>query len=139
MTVASVSLLLCIGLKELGELLLSKFKWGKTFFDVNRDVLDLYAACKTSTDVVAAQKRHLEDLEKSDRVRRDRGRAFQFWQKKFRFDSVLATESIFSIRFGNLINLPDTDGEFGEGPGGICLRCGSFCAISVSIRQFPTS
>ena len=32
--------------------------------------------------------------------------AFQFGQKKFRFDSILATESIFSIRFGNLINLP---------------------------------
>ena len=57
----------------MGELLLSKFKWGKTFFDINRDVLDLYAACKTSTDVVAAQKRHLEELEKSDRMRHDRG------------------------------------------------------------------
>ena len=64
-----------------------------------------------------------------------------------RFDSILATESIFfdSIRFGNLINLPLTadsnsnDGEFGEGLGGVSLRCGSFCAISVSIRQFPTS
>jgi len=33
-------------------------------------------------------------------------RAFQFGQKKFRFDSIQATESIFSIRFGNLINLP---------------------------------
>ena len=35
-----------------------------------------------------------------------RTRAFQFGQKKFRFDSILATESIFfdSIRFGNLIN-----------------------------------
>ena len=31
-------------------------------------------------------------------------RAFQFGQKKFRFDSILATESIFSIRFGNLID-----------------------------------
>ena len=30
-------------------------------------------------------------------------------------------------------------GEFGEGPGGVSLRCGPFCAISVSIRQFPTS
>jgi len=36
------------------------------------------------------------------------GRAFQFGQKKFRFDSILATEWIFfvSIRFANLINLP---------------------------------
>ena len=67
--------------------------------------------------------------------------------KKFLFDSILATESIFSIRFANLINmsllhlyLNSNDGEFGEGPGGVSLRCGSFCAISVSIiRQFPTS
>jgi len=37
-------------------------------------------------------------------------RAFQFGQKKFLFDSILATESIFfSIRFGNLINLPLVD------------------------------
>ena len=35
-----------------------------------------------------------------------RTRAFQFGQKKFWFDSILATESIFLIRFGNLINLP---------------------------------
>ena len=51
-----------------------------------------------------------------------------------------------SIRFVNLINLPllhwysnSNDGECGEGPGRVSLRCGSFCAISVSIRQFPTS
>jgi len=70
------SLVMCClreGLKELGRLLLTKFKWGKTFFDINRDILDLYAACKTSADVVAVQKQHLEELEKSDRARRDRG------------------------------------------------------------------
>ena len=35
-------------------------------------------------------------------------KAFQFGQKKFwiRFNSIFAAESIFSIRFGNLINLP---------------------------------
>jgi len=64
---------MCVGLQDLGELLLSKFKWGKTFFDINRDVLNLYAACKTSTDVIDAQKRHLEELEKADRMRHDRG------------------------------------------------------------------
>jgi len=61
------------GLKELGELLLRKFKWGKTFFDVNRDVLDAYAACKTSTDVITAQQRHLEELEQAHQARQDRG------------------------------------------------------------------
>jgi len=43
------------------------------------------------------------------RLARDRqqwSRAFQFGPKKILFDSIHATESIFSIRFGNLINLP---------------------------------
>ena len=31
------------------------------------------------------------------------------------------------------------DGEFGEGPGGVSLHYGSFCAISALVRQFPTS
>ena len=44
-----------------------------------------------------------------------------------RFDSRHRIEFFDSIRFGNLINLPDTDGEFGEEPGGVSLRCGSFC------------
>ena len=66
------------------------------------------------------------------------------------FDSILfdfryRIDFFDSIRFANLINLPllhwysnSNDGEFGEGPGGVSLRCGSFCAISLSIRQFPT-
>jgi len=70
---AKVDWFLIVGLKELGELLLTKFKWGKTFFDVNRDILESYAACKTSTDVIAAQQRHLEELEKSHRASHDRG------------------------------------------------------------------
>ena len=76
-------------------------------------------------------------------------RAFQFGQKSFdsiRFDSHYRIDFFDSIRFANLINFPllhwysnSNDGEFGEGPGGVSLRCGSFCDISVSIRQFPTS
>ena len=63
-----------------------------------------------------------------------------------RFDSRYRIDFFHSIRIGNLINLPivhwysnSNDGEFGEEPGGVSLRYGSFCAISVSIRQFPTS
>ena len=63
-------------------------------------------------------------------------RAFQFGQKSF--NSILATDRFDSP---NVINLPlvhgysnSNDGEFGEGPGGVSL----LCAISVSIRQFPT-
>lgn len=69
---AYAATLYIVGLKELGEILLSKFKWGSTFYDVNRDVLDLYAACETSADVVSAQKRHLESLQRTDQMRQER-------------------------------------------------------------------
>jgi len=49
-------------------------------------------------------------------------RAFQFGQKSF--DSIRQSE-----------NLPDSDGEFGEGPGGVSLCCGSFCAILDNFQQ----
>jgi len=53
--------------------LLAKFKWGHAFYDVNRDILDMYAACDTADDVSAAEKRHLEELQRSDAEVRLRG------------------------------------------------------------------
>lgn len=47
----------------MGEILLKKFKWGHTFYEVNRELLEKYAKCKDSTEVVATQKEHLEQLE----------------------------------------------------------------------------
>jgi len=57
-------------------------------------------------------------------------RAFQFGQK-FRFDSIGQSDKFAACT----LILNSNDGEFGEGPPGVFLRCGSFCAISVSIRQ----
>ncbi|XP_062583431.1 18S rRNA aminocarboxypropyltransferase-like [Saccostrea cucullata] len=51
------------GYKELGDILLKKFKWGHTFYEVNQELLEKYAKCKDSTEVVAAQKEYLEQLE----------------------------------------------------------------------------
>jgi len=42
---------------------LGKLKWGKTFLSVNSELLDKYAQCKDSTEVVAAQQSHLKQLE----------------------------------------------------------------------------
>jgi len=53
----------------------------------------------------------------------------------FRFDSIRQSDKFAASTLYSNSN----GGEFGEGPGGLSLRCGSFCAISVSIRQFPTS
>ncbi|KAI0210719.1 18S rRNA aminocarboxypropyltransferase [Lamellibrachia satsuma] len=51
-----------VGLKELGSVLLHKFKWGKTFYEVNEEALEMYAACSDSAAVVAAQKLYLEKI-----------------------------------------------------------------------------
>ncbi|XP_014661512.1 PREDICTED: ribosome biogenesis protein TSR3 homolog [Priapulus caudatus] len=47
------------GYKELGMILLNKFKWGPGFFELNKELLEIYAACKTSVEVVRAQLDYL--------------------------------------------------------------------------------
>ena len=64
---------LLLGLKDLGEILLSKFKWGHGFYEMNADVLDIYAACKTGADVVEAQQKYLQDMVDEDAAARLKG------------------------------------------------------------------
>ncbi|OGS42512.1 MAG: hypothetical protein A3K67_07505 [Euryarchaeota archaeon RBG_16_62_10] len=45
--------------------LMGRFKWGPTFLDVNREILDEYAACETSAEVVAAQGRILTAMQRN--------------------------------------------------------------------------
>ncbi|XP_052772561.1 18S rRNA aminocarboxypropyltransferase-like isoform X2 [Mya arenaria] len=58
------------GFKEECKVLLEKFRWGRSFFPVNSELLDLYGECQDSREVVAAQQAYLtklqtEKLEKS--------------------------------------------------------------------------
>jgi pre-rRNA-processing protein TSR3 len=48
-----------IGERQQAEQLLSIFKWGPVFLDINRERLEEYAASATSAEVVAAQNRML--------------------------------------------------------------------------------
>lgn len=58
------------GFKDVAEYFLGKFKWGSSFTSLNQELLDKYAACKTSLEVVAVQNEYLETArqEKIDRL-----------------------------------------------------------------------
>lgn len=55
-----------VGLPKLGEMLLKKFKWGTAFYDLNEELLQRYANCHTSEEVIATQKSYLDELRKAD-------------------------------------------------------------------------
>ncbi|XP_006815328.2 18S rRNA aminocarboxypropyltransferase-like [Saccoglossus kowalevskii] len=49
-----------VGYEGVGEHLLSKFRWGGGFHDINAVPLQLYAQCKTGSEVVEAQQKWIE-------------------------------------------------------------------------------
>lgn len=53
------ALFIC-GIPEVAFLILNKFKWGITFYNMNKELLDMYALCKDGNEVIQAQNRYLE-------------------------------------------------------------------------------
>lgn len=63
-TVEAFAGALCIlGEREHAEQLLSKFRWGHTFLELNEEPLSRYAACADSEAVVEIQEEYLGDEE----------------------------------------------------------------------------
>lgn len=58
------------GEKDGALLYVSKFKWGKNFLKLNKELLDKYSACQTSTEVVEIQNQHIKQLEEESRAER---------------------------------------------------------------------
>ncbi len=52
---AFAAALYILGEKEHASLILNKFKWGKTFLELNREPLERYSQAKDSTEVVGIQ------------------------------------------------------------------------------------
>ena len=50
-----------LGYRDQAENILSKFKWGPVFIEVNRELLDAYSDASTSTEVVTIQNDFLEE------------------------------------------------------------------------------
>jgi len=66
---AFAACLIICGFKEFAMELLNQFKWGISFYNHNEELLERYATCKDSNEVVAAQtewlaKQQLEYQEK---------------------------------------------------------------------------
>ncbi len=51
------------GFKEEATKLLSIFKWGHTFLEINSERLESYAKAQNSTEVIEMQRRFMENLE----------------------------------------------------------------------------
>ncbi|WBW71636.1 SSU-rRNA maturation protein Tsr3 [Schizosaccharomyces osmophilus] len=60
-----------VGYKDEARLLMENFKWGHAFFDVNEELLDIYADCKDADEIQIKQKQYLEDMEASYREQRN--------------------------------------------------------------------
>lgn len=58
----AAALYIC-GFKDACAGLLSRFKWGHSFLSVNQELLETYAACSSSEEVIAAQQRHMEAMQ----------------------------------------------------------------------------
>lgn len=52
---ALASALYILGETEHAKMLLSKFKWGQSFADLNKDLLESYSKAKTGTEIIAIQ------------------------------------------------------------------------------------
>lgn len=58
------------GFKNHAEYYLSKFSWGHSFFEVNQKLLDIYANCKDSAEVIQKQNEYIEEEQNLQKNRR---------------------------------------------------------------------
>jgi len=60
---ALAAALYIIGLKKEAYKLLSIFKWGHTFFEINQERLEIYGKARNSTEMVKLQQAFMENFE----------------------------------------------------------------------------
>lgn len=63
----AAALYIC-GQKDDARAVMSRFKWGHSFFALNEELLEIYAACKDAQEVIEAQNAYLESMAEQDRA-----------------------------------------------------------------------
>lgn len=58
---ALAAALYILGERELSREILKGFKWGESFFQLNRGMLERYSQCRNSSEIVRAQKEFLPE------------------------------------------------------------------------------
>ncbi|XP_055679746.1 18S rRNA aminocarboxypropyltransferase [Lutzomyia longipalpis] len=61
---AIAATMIITGFKAEAQWYLSKFSWGHSFVSLNEELLEKYAKCKTSAEILAAQNEYLENAAK---------------------------------------------------------------------------
>lgn len=69
---ALAATLFIMGYTNESRQLLSKFKWGSSFFDINSEILDAYSNCKTSQELIQAQSTYLEKCREDNVLNQNR-------------------------------------------------------------------
>lgn len=57
---ALAAALIVTGHQDVSRHLLGKFKWGPTFFEVNKELIDIYLGCTTRDQIVSAQDEYIK-------------------------------------------------------------------------------